>query len=53
MNEEENQKKSILYFVYLRYCQNPKPFDEISKLTIEQIKIEIDNCKKLQCDSDE
>jgi hypothetical protein len=44
MTNEEN--KSILYFIYLRYCEsNPKSFDE---LTIEQLKIEIEHCKKLQ-----
>lgn len=47
MNEEEQQKKSTLYFIYLRICgdYNPKSFDEI---TVEEMQIEIVNCKKLQ-----
>lgn len=51
MTEEEQKKISILYFLYLRYFKGDKP-KAIDEFTIEELQIEIENCKKLQYESE-
>jgi len=49
MTNEE--KKSTLYFLYLRYFKGDKP-KHIDDFTVEELKIEIDNCKNVQSESE-